>query len=747
MLSHFMEIFTEEYWKNVFQLIKAKPYKSALIFIGSIISFILLMIISLFIYVYSGFAGKLPSESELTDIKHEQASIVYSSDKKIIDKFFAENRTNIDKSEIPEHLIQALIATEDSRFYEHSGYDLRSYLRVIFKTIILGNESSGGGSTITQQLAKNLYGRPDKGFLKMPVAKIREFIIANRLENIYNKSDIILLYFNSVPFGEDIFGVESASERFFNKHAKDLKPEESAVLVGILKANTFYNPHLNPENSVKRRNVVLQLMANAKYISQSETDKLKKLPLLTKYENLTINAPAGYFTYQVRTKVQEILNDIEKKTGKKFDIEKDGLKIYSTLNAQMQSFARESVKEQLVKMQKQLDAQLTSNGYIKKYYRKIVKESKTFASDSVKHNMTLFDIKGIRTEKINKFDSLWFYHKMLNASVLIIEPTTGEVLVWIGGNNFRQLPYDLVLSHRQIASTFKPIVYATAIEQGMNADTYLANEEQSYPEYENWTPRNYDNSSTPDSTVAMWYALAHSMNLPTVDLFFKVGADTLLDVYNKMGFTKVDELTPSAALGTADISLYEIVRAYGVFANNGIMREPVIINYITDADGKIIYRRKPAESSLIFGEETCQKLTSILQIAINNGTGTRIRTQFGVKSDLAGKTGTAQNYSDAWFVSYTPNLVAGAWVGAYDNEVHFRNGYGSGSSLALPIIGKILRDMEKNSELRRKYLTQFNLPDYISEPLYCAPFVEKGIIGALKQWLDKIRDSDSENEE
>jgi penicillin-binding protein 1A len=688
---------------------------------------ILLLCVLLFIAVYSGKFGSLPDKKALASIKNEEASLVISSDSVIIGKFFAENRTNISNDEIPDHLKNALIATEDKRFFTHSGYDLHSYFRVFFKSILWGESQSGGGSTLTQQLIKNLYGRQKYGILSMPVNKLREIIISARMEEVYNKEELLLLYLNSVPFGEDVYGVEAASHRYFNKPARKLKVEESAVLVGLLKANTYFNPRLNPQNSLDRRNMVLSLMEKQNYLTKDALDSLRKLPLSLNYENMNTESPAGYFVYQVQKKTQEILEDIQRKNGKEYNLKKDGLKIYTTLNMHIQQITTEGIHKHLYGMQKLLNRELQNHNIKKQWYRNQFKLSG--ADNSEKKYIEVFDWTGIATKKMNKTDSLWYYYKMLNASVLITNPKDGAVITWIGGNDFSRLPFDMVLSHRQIASTFKPFLYATALENNFTPSTYLQNIQKVYPEYDNWEPQNFDHKFTKDSTVALWYALAHSMNLPTLDLYFKTGREKLINTCNRLHFPSPNNDSPSIALGTLDLSLYEVVRAYSAFANKGEMTEPVMINKITDAKGNILFERKDARPEKVFKEKTTEMITAILRKAINHGTGTRIRNHFAIRADLAGKTGTAENYTNAWFIAYTPDLVVGTWVGANSPEIHFFSGNGSGASLALPIVGNVLRAIENNAHWRKKFLTPFKIPKSVSNDLNCNPYKETGIKG------------------
>lgn len=691
---------------------------------GGILFLIAAALIALFVtLVYVGAFGPLPDKMDLKAITNEEASLVFSSDNKLIGKYFAENRTNILQEEVPEHLKQALVATEDKRFFLHKGYDTRSYLRVLLRTLLLGDRSGGGGSTLTQQLVKNLYGRNNYGFLSMPVSKLKEAIIASRFEEVYNKEELLLLYLNSVPFGEDVYGVESAARRYFNKSTRELRVQESAVLVGMLKANTYFNPRLHPENSIERRNMVLSLMAKENYLTEAEADSLQKLPLKLNYENISRDAPAGYFVYQVRKRAQQLLENIRLNTGKTYNLEKDGLRIYTTLNFKLQTMALESVKKQLSTMQPKLDKELITNGFKKRWYAQQAK------NNTQKKETNVFSWSGIQTKQLSTADSLWHYYKMLNAAVLILDPKDGAVKTWVGGNHFRYLPFDMVLSHRQIASAFKPILYATALEEGYSPCTYLENEEKTYINYDDWQPQNFNHISTPDSTVAVWYALANSMNLPTVDLYFKLGRKKLINTCSQLGFPPVTQNAPSIALGTLDLSLSEVVRAYTAFANKGMMPEMVMINKITDAKGEVLYEREDNELVEVFSPQTSEEITAILQRAINQGTGTRIRRQFGIGADLAGKTGTAQNNSNAWFIAYTPNLVLGTWVGARSPEVHFNSGNGTGSALALPIVGGVLKAMERNPALKQLYLQPFILPEDILTELQCDPYQQKGVKG------------------
>jgi penicillin-binding protein 1A len=697
-----------------------------------------IILLIFFFSVYTGIFGPIPNKEELKSIHNEEASLVFSSDGKLLGKYFAENRTNISIYEIPNHLIQALIATEDKRFFEHQGYDTRSYFRVIFKTLLLRDRSSGGGSTITQQLAKNIYGRNDHSFLSLPVSKVKEAIIAARMEKVYSKDEILALYLNSVPFGEEVFGVEAASIRYFNKSAKSLNLQEAAVLVGILKANTYYNPRLNPDNAKSRRNQILELMHQQNYLTLQEKDSLQKTDLELSYSNYSLFSPAAYFVKQVKDEVHRIIKLLPNNDS--LDIRKDGLKIYTSLNAEIQEFSLKSGKKQLQKMQELLDQQLKNrnfrteweSGILEKYHSEEAKELR---------NREIFDWDGIQSKEITAIDSLWHYYKMLHAAILIAEPKTGRIISWVGGNNFRYLPYDMIYAKRQAASAFKPLIYAAALENGMEPDSYLENEEKEYENYKNWNPQNYNRQQTKDSLVALWYALSNSMNLPTVDLYFKTGHPQIAELLRRYHFQPPLNETPSIALGTMDVSLYEMVQAYASFANGGVYFEKLsLIDSICDAQGNLIYKNPQPTGREVMARQVTQEITEILQEAINAGTGRAIRNRFGFKSDLAGKTGTAQNYTDAWFMSYTPEMLIGVWVGASSPDVHFYNGLGSGSALALPISGEIWKEMENNKVLRNAYLLRFEPDSILQVQLSCPPFKEKGVDGFIHRLFNGDRD-------
>lgn len=670
--------------------------------------------------VRNGVFGRLPTTAELAELRNEQATLVLASDGAVIGKVFAKDRTNVRYADLPKPLIDALVATEDQRFFSHEGVDAWSYVRVFLRTIIGRDRSGGGGSTISQQIIKNLYGRERHGLLTVPVNKVKEALVAQRLEQVYAKEDVLTLYLNSVPFGENLYGVEAAAQRFFSKRTPQLRTEEAAVLVGMLKANTAYNPRLHPQDARGRRDQVLALMAARGYLTGAQKDSLQALPLRIRYTGLDALDAYGYFTAQVEKEARTILGDLARKDGRTYDIEKDGLRIQTTLDTALQQAALRSARAQLMQMQPKLDRELKGRKARTIWEKRMSRNAGKAWKKDTKAVREVFQWDDRPADTLSYRDSLWHYHRLLNAAVLMMEPSSGKVRAWVGGNDHRLLPFDQVGAHRPIASTVKPIIYAAGLRTGLEPCTYLDNRSRTYPEYDGWAPENFDRDST-GGQVAMWYALAHSMNLPTVDLYFRTGVDTLERTFRALGLPtdRVDK--PALALGAADISLKEIVRAYGAFAMRGDLVTPQLIERITDADGKLLYQARATRGAHALDPAVAATITTMLQRAVDSGTGAALRSRFGVRSPLAGKTGTSQDYSDAWFVCYTPGLVMGTWVGARDPEVHFSSKLGTGAQLALPIIGGALADMERSPSLRKRYLLPFSWLDDYDVDLACAP--------------------------
>ena len=650
------------------------------------------------------------------------------------------NRTNITYNQIPPNLIKALISTEDARFYEHKGFDSRSFMRVLFKSVILNKHSSGGGSTISQQLAKNMFGRKNSGRLSLLVTKTKEAIVAHRLEKSFSKEEILTLYLNTVSFGENIYGIGTASRRYFDKKVELLKPEESAVLVGMLKANTMYNPRLHPENATARRNVVIKQMTKYNYLTAQQADSLCKLPLIQNFIDIESDGPADYFLISVKNEAEKILQEVKSLTGKDWNIEEDGLIITTTLNLTLQKYALESFREHLSVMQKRLWEQYsTASG--KKVINLIAEqELKSLKMEGRAGEINIrqvFDWSGSHSDPVSVLDSLKQALLILHAGLLAIDPQSGSIKAWVGGIDFKSQQYDQIFARRQLASTFKPVLYAEAFEMGMQPCQYLDNDSVAPVGPDEWSPENYDHSSGGKYSVAG--ALALSMNIPTYNLFMNVGFDNLDSLWRKMGFSFSLVSTPSLALGTAEGSILETAIAYSVFANGGYRIKPQSIISIKSSDGETIWRNPYSDKKVrVLTERSATLMCAILQKAVREGTGASMNSVYGINLPMAGKTGTSQDFSDAWFTAFNPGLVIISRVGASSRAIHFNNGsYGSGSTLALPLVALTLKKVQDNDTLKHQLINHFpDLPPDLQGALDCPDFKEKNI---LNKFMDLIQ--------
>jgi penicillin-binding protein 1A len=702
-------------------------------------SLIALLLFGIFLgFIYLGVFGHVFTKKELKEFKNETASLVLSDQGKLIGKFFADNRTNVVYKQLPSDLINALVATEDARYFEHEGVDSRSLLRVLVKSIVLRQKGAGGGSTITQQLAKNMFGRQHYGFLSMPVNKTKEIILANRLESIYSKEDILTLYLNTVPFGENVLGIEAAAHRFFNKSVAKLKIEESAVLIGMLKANTYYNPRLYPDHALSRRNVVLEQMEKYGYLTEEKTDELQKLPLRLDYANLESEGPANYYLVQIRKEASKILEVLNRRSDTIYDLKKSGLIIETTLDYDLQQYALGAFKSHLGKMQERLSRQYAKgsdkavlDGLVKKELKKLQLEDLA----DVKKMREAFGWNGFTSDSISIRDSLARDMTLLRAGLIAMDPNNGFIKAWVGGIDFRTQPYDQIFAQRQTASAFKPILYTSALEQGAMPCQYLDNDELVLNDFDNWQPQNYDHSV--GGKYSMAASLARSMNIPTVNLFFQQDFDLLADVWKALGFSQELSNKPSAALGTTTASLYEMTIAYAAFANSGKRIEPVFIKEIRTPDGRSLYKHpKVVIQESVLKESTSGLLTAMLEKAVREGTGSSMSNVYGVRSSFAGKTGTSQDYGDAWFLAYNNDLVVATRVGASYPLVHFRKGSdGSGSALALPLVAKTLQQAQKNSTLKSRYLRGLTISDRDLQAMACVDHIDDS---DLEKFFDDI---------
>ena len=697
----------------------------------------------LFLMVYVGFTGPVPSREVLQKIKNPVGTQVFSSDGRLLGRYYVENRSNVSFEQISPNLINALIATEDSRFYQHRGIDEVALMRVFVKSLLLQNRSAGGGSTLSQQIAKNLYPRKSFGPLTMPVNKLRESIIAYRLEKLYTKEEIITLYLNTVPFAENIFGIEVASERFFSKPPAKLKVNEAATLVGMLKANNSYNPRRNPERSLERRNVVLDQMLKYGYISEGEAKLYKAEPMELTYNLITYNeGPAPYLMEKLRPELQAWCENHLKEDKSIYNLYTDGLKVKTTIDFDMQMAAEKAVTEQMKSLQVLFDEHWVKDkpwGNDKSVVQRAIKRSERYRNlkkrgvseatiqeiFKTRISISLFSWDGPKQVEMSPMDSVQYSLQILNAGFMAMDPNSGDLKAYIGGNDFRFFQYDHTLAKRQIGSTFKPIVYLAALEAGISPDTYFANEQKVYSQYNNWSPQNSHDDYT--GFYSMEGALAKSINTIAVDVLIQTGISNVIDLANRMGVNSELPKYPSLALGTASISLEEMVCVYAEIVNGGRKIKPYYLKSIESNKGLMLEKFENIQSrEQVASAENCRIITHMLESVVDGGTGSAIRTKWGIDSDFAGKTGTTQDQADGWFIGMTPGLVAGAWVGAEDPSVHFRTlGTGAGGHTALPIVGHFYSQVLHNGKFQALRNRQFESPTGESlAMLSVPPYVE-----------------------
>ena len=748
--------------------IKRKWIKWCVGIMGSGIVLLLLFWLS----VYVGLWGTLPNTQELSDIKQAEATLVLDANDKLLGKYFIFDRQMVNFEALPTHLVNALIATEDARFYQHKGVDYTSLLRVIFKSILMQDDSAGGGSTISQQLVKNLYGRSSHGWFSMPVNKIKEMIVAKRIETVYSKEDILTLYLNTVPFSENTFGIESASQKFFNTSTNNLSLSQAATLVGTLKASHSYNPRLFPERSQLRRDVVLQQMQVNGYIDKTLQKKTNEEPLKIDYRIFKHNdGMAAYFREKVRLDVVKILDSLKGPDGKTYDLYKDGLKIQTTLDIDMQRYAETAMKQHLEKLQGQfenaygknapwLEDATIINSQIKKLplYKALKQqkfsEAKINDSLKTKGNYKLFRWEGDTIMACSKLDSLKHSLKFLNTGFIALQPQTGAVKAYIGGIDYEYFKYDHVYkAKRQVGSTFKPIVYTAAIENGMDACSYLPVKAMTYTNEKDWKPTN-GGKETEDEHLnySLEYGLSNSINTIAVKVLEEVGIDRTIDQAKKMDITSELPKVPSLALGTAELSLLELASAYTSYANNGSASSPYYITKIEDKNGAIIYEHKEKDPlPEAFSENTKQIMIEMMKSTVNKGTALRMRSVYGLQNDLAGKTGTTQNNKDGWFVGISPNLVMATWVGNDDHRIGFKStGLGQGANSALPIVALFLKQLNADAQFNAYTKAQFETPsEEVIAALNCGPEKRDGFLKRLftKDQTEKEFDAGDEEKE
>ena len=670
-----------------------------IIFLSGVGAFLFLILLAMF-----GAFGKIPSLKKLENPSLLQSSEVYADDGTLMGKYYLErgNRSNVNYRDISPHVIHALVATEDERFYDHSGVDVKATLRAV---VLFGKE--GGGSTITQQLAKTLLDQGSKSFLERFIEKVKEYIVAIRLERNFTKEEILALYLNAVPYGDNVYGIRNASRTFFQKEPDRLSKEEAAVLVGMLKGNYIYNPRVNPKAALDRRNVVLGQMEKNGYLTTTEATRLKATPIQLNYKKHDENTGyAPYFREVLREELKTLLQDLKRPDGEAYDIYDDGLKIYTTINPRMQMYAEEAVSQQMPILQKALDRQRNiKTGSVWEGHNNVLEVAmknsdrwnhlkeegweeadirKTFRR---KTRMKVFawNAKREKDTVMTPMDSIKYHRQMLQTAFMVMDPITGEVKAWVGGINFKTYKYDHanLKTKRQVGSTIKPLLYAQAMEErGFTAETPVVDQQQDFGGGR-LVPAT--TKSCTGRTVTMASALAWSRNCATAYIMKQVGPAQFANFLERINIpTKVDP-HPAIALGSCDLSLYEMMWGYSIFPGGGFSTKPYYITRIEDRNGNVIKRfdytmnRKEAIS-----EVTAYNMVRLMQGPVTQGTAAGLMQRLGA-TEMGGKTGTTNDNADAWFMGYIPQLLAGTWIGCDDRFIRIESGLGYGGQAARPI--------------------------------------------------------------
>ena len=691
----------------------------------------LFSVILLFITISNEKFGPMPTFEELENPKSNLASEIYSADDKLLGTYYIENRSNVHYKDLSENLINALLAAEDIRFEEHSGIDQRALLRTLYG--VVSNTDMGGGSTITQQLAKNLFPRKrNPPTIDLVLSKFKEWITAIKLERNYSKEEIIGMYFNTVPFGSRSFGVKSASKTFFNKTPDSLNVEEAALMVGVVNAPTKYSPVRNPNNSFKKRNIVISQMGKYNYISKPDCDSIKKIPI--DMSNFRIQAHntgiAQHFREYLRTALKNWCSSHFKADGTPYNLYKDGLKIFTTIDSRMQKYAEEAVSEHLGKTLQPdfykhwegyttapfvfeekdsdslVDLLMTQAMRRSERYRKLKLTDTPLDSIELSFNtptkMTIFSWEREIDTIMTPMDSIRYYKFFLRSGFMSMESHTGYVKAYVGGPDYKYFKYDPVkYAKRQIGSTFKPFLYTLAMQAGEYSPcSKVPNVQQSIDLIDGtkWEPAN-STKKRENEMVSLKWALANSVNWVSAYLMKQYSPQSVRQIAKKMGVTSHIPAVPAICLGTPDISLYEMVGAMNTFANKGIFIEPIFITKIEDKFGNIIEKFSPKQIEAM-SEETAYLMTDMMKGVTKYGTGIRLRLTYGFTNPIAGKTGTTQNQSDGWFMGITPDLTSGAWTGCEDRAAHFRTiTLGQGANMALPIWALYMKKVYADSTL------------------------------------------------
>lgn len=706
----------------------------------------------IFFLISMGWLGFMPSFEDLENPKTNLATEVISEDGYVLGKFYIENRSNVSYSQLPENLVNALIATEDSRFYRHSGIDLKALGRVAVG--LMSGKNKGGGSTVTQQLAKNLFPRdPNPSTIKLVFTKFKEWVVAVKLERNYSKSEIIAMYLNTVDFGNMSQGIKSAAKTYFDKQPKDLSLEESALLVGMLKAPTYYSPRRNPERSLNRRNVVLSQMRKYKFIDEETCTAAQANPIdLSRFRVQDHRSGlATYFREYIRKVVNEWAKENRKPDGSKWDIYKDGLKIYTTINYRMQKYAEEAVDEWICHTlqpqffkhwkgydnapfyrlsQEQTDRIINSAIKSSDRYRNLKKEGmseeeilKTFKKPV---RMWVYTVDGEKDTVMTPLDSIRYMKSFLSCGLMAMDPSTGYVKAYVGGTDYNYFQYDHVTqARRQVGSTFKPFIYTFAMQEGEFSPCTKVPNLPVTIETESgqvWTPRN-SNDYKAGQMITLKDALANSLNYVSAYLMKRYGPEAIIQLVRKMGVTSEIPAVPSICLGTCELSLYEMVGAINTFNNKGVYVKPIFITRICNNKGNIIANFQ-TEQNEAMDEVSAYKTVQLMKGVVAYGTGVRLNYRYKLDMPIAGKTGTTDNNSDGWFMGYTPMLTAGVWVGCEDRAAHFRStSLGQGANTALPVWALFVKKCYADPALNFKKI-DFAAPENVNIEFDCAKFEE-----------------------
>jgi penicillin-binding protein 1A len=673
--------------------------------------------------------GDLPKVDELLNPKSNLATVVYSGDMKILGKYYSENRVNVAFNLIDKDVVNALIATEDARFFGHSGVDMKAVGRSI--SGIFTGGSKGGGSTITQQLAKMMFPREKLSKPELIIRKVKEWIIAIRLEKLYTKEEIIVLYLNKFDFLNLAVGIRSAAQIYFNRSQDSLNIEHAAMLVGMAKNPSLFNPIRHADTTLQRRNVVLHQMFRYGYISRQVYDSLKALPLGLSFHPEDHNEGlAPYFREYLRDNF--LANWCKKhakaESGKPYNIYKDGLRIFTSIDSRLQRYAEEAVSEHMRELQREFSKECLNkrnapfawnvtkpeiesimNSSIRRTdrYRELTGRGMThqeaLATFRTPLPMKVYSLRGDIDTVLTPYDSIKYYKSFLQTGFMAMEPQTGYVKAWVGGINHKHFKYDHVkVSKRQVGSTFKPLVYALAIQEGMSPCHQVPNVRTCIKTVEGteWCPDNSDGAKGTGQMITLKKALALSINYITAWVMKQYGPAAVVNLARRLGITSEIPEVPSICLGTADISLFEMVGANSTFVNRGTYIQPVFITRIEDKNGKVLEEFIPT-SDEVFSEEKAYVMIQLLQGVVQYGTGARLRFRYKFDNEIAGKTGTTQNNSDGWFMGLTPELVAGAWVGGEDRSIHFNSmEQGQGATMALPIWARFFKKAYADKKLK-----------------------------------------------